>query len=56
MFQFLALFAPPIKSMLAMMYQWDHRFIINSLYNHDFIPTKLEDGIKETVKWFRINM
>jgi nucleoside-diphosphate-sugar epimerase len=33
MFQFLALFIPPVKSMLGMMYQWNNTFVIDSLYN-----------------------
>jgi nucleoside-diphosphate-sugar epimerase len=56
MFRILALFIPPIKSMLAMMYQWNNTFVINSLYNQDFVPTSLEDGMKETVEWFEANL
>lgn len=53
-FRILAVFVAPIKSMLAMMYQWDHDYVINSIYNQDFIPTKLEVGVKSTVEWFRL--
>jgi nucleoside-diphosphate-sugar epimerase len=56
MFHLLALFVPPIKSMLGMMYQWNNKFVIDSLYNQDFVPTPLESGIKETVKWFKVNL
>jgi nucleoside-diphosphate-sugar epimerase len=56
MFYILALFVPPIKSMLAMMYQWNNKFVIDSLYNKDFVPTTLENGIKETVSWFKTNL
>jgi nucleoside-diphosphate-sugar epimerase len=56
MFQFLALFIAPVKSMLGMMYQWNNRFEINSLYNKDFVPTNLEAGIKETAVWFKSNL
>jgi nucleoside-diphosphate-sugar epimerase len=56
MFHLLALFVPPIKSMLGMMYQWNNRFVIDSLYNQDFVPTPLEDGMKETVSWFKANL
>jgi nucleoside-diphosphate-sugar epimerase len=56
MFHILALFIPPVKSMLGMMYQWNNKFVIDSLYNQDFVPTTLESGMKETVEWFRSNL
>jgi nucleoside-diphosphate-sugar epimerase len=56
MFHFLALFIPPIKSMLGMMYQWNNKFVIDSLYNKAFLPTNLESGMKETVQWFKLNL
>lgn len=56
MFHILALFVPPIKSMLGMMYQWNNHFVIDSLYNKNFVATPLEAGIKETVAWFKNNL
>jgi nucleoside-diphosphate-sugar epimerase len=55
-FNFLGLFVPPIKSVMGMMYQWNNDFVIESLYNQDFVPTNLEDGMKETVSWFKANL
>jgi nucleoside-diphosphate-sugar epimerase len=55
MFYILALFIPPIKSMLGMMYQWNNKFVIDTLYNTDFVPTTLDQGIQETVEWFSKN-
>jgi nucleoside-diphosphate-sugar epimerase len=54
-FQILAIFMPPVKSIIAMMYQWNNEFVIESNYNQSFIPTPLETGVKETVEWFKIN-
>jgi nucleoside-diphosphate-sugar epimerase len=55
MFQMLSLFMPPVKSILSMMYQWENKFIIDSMYNKNFVPTSLESGLKETVEWFKAN-
>jgi nucleoside-diphosphate-sugar epimerase len=56
MFHILAIFVPPIKSMLGMMYQWKAPFVIDSLYNTEIAPTSLKNGMKETVSWFRENL
>jgi nucleoside-diphosphate-sugar epimerase len=54
-FQGLAFFMPPVKSIIAMKYQWNHKFVIDSLYNKSFVATSLESGVEETVNWFRAN-
>jgi nucleoside-diphosphate-sugar epimerase len=56
MFTITSLFIPPIKSIMAMQYQWNNRFEVVSKYNKGFVPTTIDDGVKETVEWFSQNL
>jgi nucleoside-diphosphate-sugar epimerase len=51
-----SLFIPPIKSIMAMQYQWNNKFEVVSKYNQDFVPTSIDDGVRETVAWFSQNL
>jgi nucleoside-diphosphate-sugar epimerase len=56
MFTITSLFIPPIKSIMAMQYQWNNRFEVVSKYNKGFVPTTIDDGVRDTVEWFSQNL
>jgi nucleoside-diphosphate-sugar epimerase len=56
MFNVVSLFIPAVKSIIAMKYEWNNRFEVGSVYNKEFVPTSTDDGVRETVTWFKNNL
>jgi nucleoside-diphosphate-sugar epimerase len=56
-FRLVSLFMAPVKSILEMEYEWKNDYVVESKFQKtflsNFIPTPLEDGVKETIAWFR---